>query len=116
MYKGEDKVFSTEKDNLEIAPMSTFPYRMQWEDNTIAPGKYTAKFSLDTPYGVWDWEEEFEISRTEAKKLNDSAIHVKESSNMTMIIAIIAAVIVALLGIIGFMFKKMKDSKKEEAK
>lgn len=113
LYKGDEKVFTSEKEDLEIAPMSSYPYRMQWQDNTIAPGKYTAKFSLDTPYGAWKWEEDFEVSKKDAKKLNDSAIHVEESTNWTLY-AIIAGIFTILLGIIAFMFKKMKDAKKAE--
>lgn len=105
LFKGEDNVFSTEKDGLEIAPMSTYPFRMQWSDNTIAPGVYRAKFSLDTPYGVWKWEESFEITKKEAKKLNDSAIHVKEESNSMMYIALIT-LISLIIGIGLFLYKK----------
>lgn len=111
LYKGEEKIFSNEKDALEIAPMSTYPYRMQWSDNYVTSGAYTAKFSLDTPYGVWKWEEEFEITKKEAEKLNNSAIHVEKSSNLLMIV-IVAAVFIVLLGVIVYMLKKMKDSKK----
>lgn len=111
LYKDDEKIFSNEKEAIEIAPMSTYPYRMQWSDNYVTAGVYTAKFSLDTPYGAWNWEEEFEISKKEAKKLNDSAIHVEESSNLMLIIAIVAAVVIILLGVLIFMFKKMKAAK-----
>lgn len=112
LFKGKEKVFSTEKDEIEIAPMSTYPFRMQWSDNTIAPGVYTAKFSLDTPYGIWKWEEEFEITKKEAKKLNDSAIHVEEQTDYTLY-GILAGLLLVVLGIIGFVYKKLKESKKE---
>lgn len=115
LYKGEEKVFSNERENIEIAPMSTYPYRMQWSDNTIAPGTYTAKFSLDTPYGVWKWEETFDITKKEAKKLNDSAIHVEESNDYTLY-AIIGGIMALLLGIIAFTYKKMKDSTTSQEK
>lgn len=107
LYKGKDKVFSNERENLEVAPMSTYPFRMQWSDNTITPGIYTAKFSFDTPYGVWNWEEEFEISKKEAKKLNDSAIHVEESKDYTLY-GIIAVVTAVVLGFIAYLYKKKK--------
>ncbi|MGX7039116.1 DUF916 and DUF3324 domain-containing protein [Vagococcus fessus] len=117
VFKGNEKIASQSKEEMSIAPNSYLPYQMQWGDNNVVPGTYTAKFSFDTPYGVWKWEEKFEISREKAKKLNDSAIHVNEKpNNMPYIIGgIIAALVAAGTGFF-FFAKKKKEKEKEKIK
>lgn len=116
LYKGETKVASQSKEEMSIAPNSYLPYQMQWGDNNVVSGTYTAKFSFDTPYGIWKWDKKFEISKKEAKNMNDSAIHVtEEKSYLGYILAGSILLFIILVMIMGYLWlKRQKNDDKRK--
>ncbi|CAM3216195.1 DUF916 and DUF3324 domain-containing protein [Vagococcus fessus] len=116
LFKGDKKIASQSKEEMSIAPNSYLPYQMQWGDNNVVSGTYTAKFSFDTPYGLWKWDKSFEISKKEAKDMNDSAIHVtEENSYLGYILGGSILLFIILVMTIGyFWMKKQKNNDKSK--
>lgn len=116
LFKGDKKIASQAKEEMSIAPNSYLPYQMQWGDNTIVSGVYTAKFSFDTPYGLWKWDKNFEISKKEAKDLNDSAIHVAEQKSYSGYVIMVGLFLAFILMLLGYYFIISKKGKNTRSK
>ena len=116
LFKGEKRIASQSKEEMSIAPNSYLPYQMQWGDNNVVSGTYTAKFSFDTPYGMWKWDKSFDISKKEAKNMNDSAIHVTEQkSYLGYILGGSLLLFIILFMIIWYLWmKRQKDNDKNK--
>lgn len=73
--KGSDKVIKKrELETLEFAPNSSFQLDLAFPPNDVEPGKYVATIEVNDGEKKWEWQEEFEVTEGQAKKMNKDAV------------------------------------------
>ncbi|HGF7960121.1 TPA: DUF916 and DUF3324 domain-containing protein [Enterococcus faecium] len=63
-----------EKENINIAPYSVYPFQFDWEKEDLKPGKYLFKGSVEADGKTWKFEKEFEITAEKAKEINKESV------------------------------------------
>ncbi|EGP4754762.1 DUF916 and DUF3324 domain-containing protein [Enterococcus faecium] len=70
----KDLVKKEEKQNVNIAPYSVFPFQIDWQKENLKPGKYIFKGIVETKDNKWEFEKEFEIIAEKAKEINNESV------------------------------------------
>ncbi|PQC21320.1 cell surface protein [Enterococcus faecium] len=70
----KDLVKKEEKQNVNIAPYSVFPFQIDWQKENLKPGKYIFKGIVETKDNKWEFEKEFEITAEKAKEINNESV------------------------------------------
>lgn len=116
--KGSKNVLHERKvEEYRFAPNSSFDYFINWEDQAFENGWYQLEMTAESKATgqKWSWEEEFEITAEEAKKLNDSAVDL-EKNNTWLYLLIGAGVFLLLVVLVLFViWRKHKKKQSEEA-
>lgn len=63
------------KDNVEIAPYSTYPFQFDFGRNTLKAGKYRFVGKAKSGVKEWTFEQEFEITEKQAQKINEESVY-----------------------------------------
>lgn len=120
--KGSNEVLHERQvSGYRFAPSSSFTYPISWEGERFERGTYRVKLTaVSKETGQkWQWDEEFEITAEEAKKLNDKAVDLNEGINWTYIIIGIGIVLLLLFLVFFLLYRKKKkeeEQKRAEAK
>lgn len=69
-----DVIKKEEKENVNIAPYSVYPFQFDWAKEDLKPGKYLFKGSVEAAGKTWDFEKEFEITAEKAKEINKESV------------------------------------------
>lgn len=64
-----------EKENINIAPYSVYPFQFDWKKEDLKPGKYIFSGSVEANGKSWKLEKEFEITSGKAKKINKESVY-----------------------------------------
>ncbi|MDO7798984.1 DUF916 and DUF3324 domain-containing protein [Enterococcus avium] len=68
------KIISNKKEKVVIAPYSTYPLQFDWEKENLKPGVYRFVGKATSGDKQWLFEDEFEITGKQAKKLNTESV------------------------------------------
>lgn len=116
--KGENEVLHERKvSGYRFAPNSSFTFPISWEGERFEQGTYRVKLTaVSQETGQkWQWDEEFEITAEEAKKLNDKAVDLEEKPMWYYYLLIGIGVLVVLV-VILLILRNRKKKKEEEEK
>lgn len=107
---------TTVKTDYRLAPTSDFNLGISWGDQPFEAGSYRLVLTANsqkTQQG-WEWEEDFEITREEADKLNKQAIGLEEKpfNWMWIIVGVFAAIVLVLLILLSRSKHKQTQEKK----
>lgn len=115
--KGQTDVYlESVHTGYRLAPTSEFKLGIQMDNKKFEAGTYQLKLNATSEKSQqeWKWDEEFVITREEAKKLNEQAIDIEENPfNWMWIVLILMGLIVILLILFIWQLRK-KDSKKKK--
>lgn len=110
--KGSSKILYTEeRAGLRLAPNSTFGYMIPLEGKAFVPGKYELELHAVTDENEWNFTQEFEITKEQADKLNQTAVGEidYQKNNWPLIIG----GVVAIGCVLGFVSIKMKKNQQK---
>jgi len=93
---GQDPLYTSEKDDLRMAPHSNFDYAIPLDNQEFKPGKYRVEVQAKTDEGEWEWTEYFTIEKDEAKEYNEQAVDLKQDYTTWYIVGGIIALIILL--------------------
>lgn len=111
----EDTLYQDELKEMSFAPNNTFHHYVEMGKDAYKAGRYTAHIKVKSPYGKWQWDEDFEIKGEVAKKLNKESVSVKRMSlTMKIMIGVILLLLLLLLLVLYIMRKKLKDASKKK--
>lgn len=100
-------VIKTEKKNIEMAPYSSFPFQFDWGKKTLEPGKYSFVGEAVSGDKKWNFEKDFEITGSQAKKINSETVFKIYIPTWFKVVSIILAII-ALVGTLWIFIRKQK--------
>lgn len=110
--KGQVKpLFYRSETNMAMAPNSNFDFGVGTEDQPLKAGSYTMKVKATAEDEEWEWTKAFEITKEEAKKLNETAVGL-EINNTILYIGVAVGLLSALLVIITLLIVTNKRIKK----
>lgn len=75
--KGTKKIiFKDRIKNVEFAPNAAFEHFVFMDKENYVSGDYTACVTVKSPYGDWNWNKDFYISKKKASELNRKSVNV----------------------------------------
>lgn len=110
--KGNDPLFTSENEDVRMAPNSNFDYAIKWDNQEFKAGKYRLELTAKNEDNEWEWEEFFTIEDDEAKDLNKEAVDIEKDYTMWYIIGGIILLLI-LLGIVYWLGTRKKATKDE---
>ncbi len=73
--KGSNEAIKKEeKEKVNIAPYSVYPFQFDWKKEELKPGKYLFKGSVKADGKTWNFEREFEITADKATEINKESV------------------------------------------
>ena len=113
--KGEKVRDITYDSNMQVAPNSTYGLAIDWEENALVAGDYKLNLIVtDAKDNKWEFNEKFEITKEQAKEINQVTVNKDESSNWAWWIwLIIAFVSIGLLVILFYFVTKHKKNQSQ---
>ncbi|MGG5325520.1 hypothetical protein IGJ83_003201 [Enterococcus pernyi] len=72
--KSHEILKTQEKENVNIAPYSIFPFQFDWEKENLKEGQYIFEGLVESNGKSWKLEKEFTITSEEAKKINSESV------------------------------------------
>ncbi|MGX7265088.1 DUF916 and DUF3324 domain-containing protein [Enterococcus crotali] len=113
--KGSTEVlYETTKKDMSMAPNSNFYFPIMMDNQPLKAGKYTLRLSAKDKTEAWKFEQDFDISPEDTKKLNKEAVDlVEEPTDWLKIGLMIGGGVLALLVVVGFVIYRHKKKKKE---
>jgi len=110
-------VYQVNKEHMKMAPNSNITIPISMQNDTVHSGEYESVIKITNASGINEkWKENFEISDTTAKELNQQVAYYQNQAKSSFpILKLIIVLIVVLLGCIIFYTKffKTKHSKKK---
>ncbi len=113
--KGKKEVLhKSSAEGYRFAPNSNFNFDVSWESQPFKAGYYNMHMTAESKKTgqKWEWDKEFEITSTEAKKLNAKAIDLDK--NNTLLYVVIGLSILLLIIISYVVIKKVLKKKEEK--
>lgn len=105
----------TNKKGLSMAPNSNFDYPINWDNEPLNPGKYTAHIKAKSGEEEWSFDKNFEIKAEASKKLNKEAVEVaKPQPNWLLIITVSIGSIILIGGLLIFLIIRNEKKKRLE--
>lgn len=119
VFKGtstKKSLYHNRKENLNMAPNSTFDYEISTENQPFKAGKYTIKLLVEADGEQWELEEAFEIKSEEAKNFNAKMDKLTETNHSFIFIIISAFLLVFIIGGLLFLFvyQKRQQPKRQQ--
>lgn len=113
----KDAIYYDKKENLEMAPNSSFDYGINMNNNAFKPGKYVMKMTVKTKGETFDFTKEFSISADESKSLNEEAVELVEAESQwpKYLIGIIVALVMIITGLVVYLLVKRKNSSQNKS-
>ncbi|MED4632091.1 DUF916 and DUF3324 domain-containing protein [Peribacillus frigoritolerans] len=108
----KEKLHSTKKSKLSMAPNSNFDFPITWDNQKLEPGKYHLYLAITDGNQTWNFDKMFEIKGADAKAINKTAIEVEK--DYTFLFIGLAVFILSLIIIIIILLKKKKRGEDNE--
>lgn len=97
----------------QISPNTNFDVVFDWNGKKIDAGTYRLHLRAEYEGEVWEWDETFEVTDSEAADVNDDSFFVEED-NTLLLILLGAGGMLLILGLGWLIFFLWKKRKKEE--
>ncbi|MGX7031213.1 DUF916 and DUF3324 domain-containing protein [Vagococcus zengguangii] len=112
--KGQKEIlYKSFKNLIQMTPNSIMKYPILLDGNLIESGGYTANVIMeDDKDNKWEWNQDFTVTKEQAKKLNDESVGVTEEPTDWKLIALGGAVAALLLVIVFLIVKNKKKATK----
>ncbi|MGX6961739.1 DUF916 and DUF3324 domain-containing protein [Vagococcus xieshaowenii] len=104
-------IYTLKKEKMRMAPNSNFDLAVRTGNKELKPGKYIAKITAQSNDYKWDLTKEFEIKKVDAKKYNNDAVNIEETSNINFYLLLLLTVLIVLLLLILLTVLLKKRSK-----
>lgn len=117
MKKGSTEVLhETTKKGMSMAPNSNFDFPINWDNQSLDPGKYVLNLVAKAGEDQWKFEKEFEIAAKDSTNLNKEAIELEKTApNWTFIIlGTLLGMLVLILLIVYFIYRHKKKKEAEK--
>lgn len=87
------------KDDIDVAPNSSYDFIIDWNNAPIAPGDYRLQMKATLGERVWEWDEGFTVGAVESSEVNSGAIGLekKDRTWLYILIGVGALLILALV-------------------
>lgn len=110
----EEIISKTFDSGMQLAPNSTYDFSIDWENQRMVPGDYKMNLVVtDALSNEWIFDEEFEITREESRKINEITIPgEKQKNNLIQYALIGVAIVVLVIFIIWIAKKNRKDDER----
>ncbi|MDR0879256.1 MAG: DUF916 and DUF3324 domain-containing protein [Clostridioides sp.] len=109
-------VYASSDKGMQMAPNSNFDYLTRLNGGRIKAGKYTMHMIVTSSTGRWEFDKDFEITKTMAGELNKKDVDIKDHTRMYMIIAVAVLILALIVFLIILLVKRKKKKDKEEGK
>lgn len=114
---GKKPVYTASKNDLQVAPNSSWVYPISLENTKMEPGTYTLRMTVSGTSAnkskTWTFSKTFKIAEKEARELNKSAVDVKANTNAKstnwLLIAVICLIILVVILILLFLLKNKRE-------
>lgn len=114
---GKKPVYTSSKNDLQVAPNSSWVYPISLENTKMEPGTYTLRMTVSGTSAnkskTWTFSKTFKIAEKEARELNKSAVDVKANTNAKstnwLLIAVICLIILVVILILLFLLKNKRE-------
>lgn len=114
---GKTPVYSSTKNELQVAPNTSWLYPISLDNTKMEPGTYTLRMKVSGTSAnkskTWTFSKTFKIAEKEARELNKSAVDVKANTNTKstnwLLIAVICLIILVVILIILFLLKNKRE-------
>lgn len=116
---GSSKVlYQQTNQDFKMAPNSNFDFPIYLENQPLKAGKYTLHLTATSGEDKWEFNQDFEISKDEAARLNkESAIELEEGVNWQLYLIIAGCVLGGIvLGVIVWRILHHRKQKKQKEK
>ncbi|OTP12385.1 hypothetical protein A5844_000618 [Enterococcus sp. 10A9_DIV0425] len=121
-YKAEVKAENGEvvkvvnyDNNMQMAPMSTYRFAIDWDNERLEAGKYSLYLKInDAKDNEWIFDRDFEITEEQANEVNKIAITEIDQQTLPTWVFIVGGVLLALLFILLLYLWYTRKKKKEE--
>lgn len=120
VFKGNSKkkpIYHNKKENLNMAPNSTFDYSISTEDQAFKAGKYTMKMTVEVDGEKLDLEQKFEIKKDEGDQFNAEMIQVEKTTHlMAFIISGVLLVTGIIAGVVFWLARQKQQQKRKQTR
>lgn len=115
VFKGNNKkkpIYHNKKENLNMAPNSTFDYSISTEDQAFKAGKYTMKMTVEVDGEKLDLEQKFDIKKDEADQFNAKMIQVEKNKHLLVFVISGVFLVACIIVSVVFWLASQKQQKK----
>lgn len=107
--KGSSKImYEAEGYDMRMAPNSNFNFGVSLEDQPLEAGLYTILMTGIADDIPFEFEKDFEITESDARRLNKNAVHIEESNRDNALYYLIGIIILLILSIYIYLRKGAK--------
>lgn len=106
--KKDDSIYSETQEVMKLAPNSSFNYSISLGDKKITAGEYRLELTATAENFNETWKEDFEITGSVAKALNDEIVFKKKINKETYILVIAFVLSILTIGYLLYRQKKLK--------
>lgn len=108
--EGSDTIlYRASEEMMQMAPNSNFNFPISLNGERFRSGTYVLNMTARSGEHEWSWEETFDVTADEARRLNQSDVSVKDT-NWWLIAAIV--LIVIIISVLAYMTYKNKKKAK----
>jgi hypothetical protein len=97
-----------------MAPNSNGEFVIDWGTDALKSGKYHQKTTVEYDGKIWEWDDDFEITSTEAETSNSQAVNIEKNYTVFWIIGGIITLLLLLF--LVFLLGRRRGKKEEETK
>ncbi|MEG0732681.1 MAG: DUF916 and DUF3324 domain-containing protein [Vagococcus sp.] len=114
----KEKLYTSKKENMQMAPNSSFAYPVSLNGERLESGNYTLNMMAKSGDKSWKFTKDFEIGSKEAKELNKKDVTIEEEPSLWLylIVSVLEALVIGLLFTVFLMKKKKKKRKSKKKK
>ncbi|MBK5491839.1 DUF916 and DUF3324 domain-containing protein [Bacillus sp. TH13] len=106
-----EELYTSKKQNMQIAPNSNFDFPIALNGEKLEPGTYTVHVKAKSSEEAWEFKKDFTIKDEEAKQFNEKDVSIEEPNYLWYIVGLL---FILLAGLLWFLFWKRKKNKKEQ--
>lgn len=111
--KGQDSpLFHRKESGMRMAPNSNFDFWVETNNQPLKAGKYVMKVHAVLGDQEWVWSEEFEITKQEARDLNETAVALETDYTVVYLWVAVGFLTVLLVIILLLVLKNKRGGEK----
>lgn len=109
--KGKETVIhQMVKDDMNMAPNSSFDFPISWDNKPLMPGTYTLKLESTSSEGEWKFEKDFKIDGEVSKELNTEAVELEKDNHwIYIVIGVLGLLLVSFIVVLLYKMNKLKS-------